>query len=137
MVFGQRLNQEYDANVILTAPNVEYKAKIIENESIRKKRYKNQSEIIISNFSQFPECLTDIECFYEPMVLLTIIAPNKYLKTIDYLCEHIRGEKKDCLSLDESRILIKWVLPLAEVVSGFFEDLKRETRFLINFFFFK
>lgn len=128
MVFGQRLDQEYDANVILTAPNVEYKAEIIDNESVRKKRYKGQSEIIIGNVSQFPEYVTDIASFYEPMVQLTIVTPNEYLKIVDNLCERIRGERNDCASIDECRLMIKWRLPLAEVISGFFEDLKRETR---------
>lgn len=135
MVFGQRLSQEYDANVIFTAPNVEYKAEIIDNESVRKKRYNNQSEITISNLSQFPEYVTDVARFYEPMVLLTIIGLNQHLKNIDYLCERIRGERNDCLSIDESRIMVKWRLPLADVISGFFEILKRETRFLYIFIF--
>lgn len=62
-VFIQRLEQEYDANVILTSPSVSYLAKIVDNESIRKTRYDNKSELIINDPSKFPENLSDIEDF--------------------------------------------------------------------------
>lgn len=65
------MDQDYDANVIMTAPTVEYKAKIIDNETVRKKRYRGEAEITIGNPSQFPEFPTDIEQFFEPMILVT------------------------------------------------------------------
>lgn len=129
-VFGQRLDQEYDANVILTAPNVEYRAELVDNDTVRRKRHGGRAEIIISNAHEFPELTTDVRRFLEPMVALTIVAPNEYLEAVNALCGQIRGEPGECASLDESRVIIKWRLPMADVIIGFFEDLKRITRFL-------
>ncbi len=61
-MFGQRLDQEYDASVVMTAPSVEYRAVIKNNESIRKKRYEGKSEITIVDASKFPN-LIDIDYF--------------------------------------------------------------------------
>lgn len=72
-VFSQRLDQEYDAQAILTAPGVTYKAKIIGAKNII--RYKSD-EITFSNPSHFPDP-NIVEQMYEPMVLGTIITPGK------------------------------------------------------------
>jgi translation elongation factor EF-4 len=114
--------------VILTAPGVEYKAEIVENESIRKKRYNSKDIITITSPDQFPEQLTDVARFLEPMVLVTMVVPNEYLAGVNELCSCARGEPHEAVSIDEGRLLVKWRLPLADVVVDFFEDLKRLTR---------
>lgn len=126
-VFAQRLDDEYDANVILTCPNVEYKCKIKDNETIRKKRYNGKAEFLFKDAAQFPE-LPDVEAFYEPMVLLTVISPMEVSSAINKLCEDARGERQDSSIMDEEQIMIKFRLPLAEIITGFFDDLKRITR---------
>ncbi|CEF61880.1 Translation factor waclaw, mitochondrial [Strongyloides ratti] len=122
-VFSARLNQEYDENVILTAPNVEFKAEIIDNETVRKKRYKGQGVVTIMDVSTFPEH-TDVKRFLEPMINLTILVPNEYMSTINLICYEKRGKKGEVKSIDEDRMLIIWRMPLAEVVTGFFEKIK-------------
>uniref|UniRef100_A0A7E4W0Y8 Translation factor GUF1 homolog, mitochondrial n=1 Tax=Panagrellus redivivus TaxID=6233 RepID=A0A7E4W0Y8_PANRE len=125
-VFSQRLDQEYDANVILTVPNVEYKAAIKDNETIRKKRYAGKGEITFTDPSHFPD-VSDVDHFLEPIVLVTIIVPLEYLNTVSSLCVDCRGERGDISLIDNDRVLIKSKLPLAEVVVDFFERLKKAT----------
>jgi translation elongation factor EF-4 len=127
-VFAQRLDQEYDANVILTCPSVEFKAKIRDNETIRKKRYDGKAEILIKDASQFPEHVTDVEAFYEPVVLLSVISPYECSSAVNTLCIDARGERVDTSVITEDKTLIKFRLPLAEVITGFFDELKRITR---------
>jgi translation elongation factor EF-4 len=130
-VFAQRLDQEHDANIILTAPSVEYKCKIRDNESIRKKRYNGQMEFLFKDPSMFPEP-QDVEAFFEPMILLTVISPFTCSSAINTLCDEARGERIDSTLINEDQMLIKFRLPLSEVVTGFFDDLKKISRYLCN-----
>jgi elongation factor 4 len=125
-VFTQRLDQEHDANVILTAPSVEYKAVIKDNETIRKKRHGGKAEIVFSDSSHFPD-VQDVDKFLEPVVQVTIIVPLQYLSVVSSLCVECRGERGDVSIIDNERVLIKSKIPLAEVVIDFFERLKRLT----------
>ncbi|KAK6042036.1 elongation factor G [Cooperia oncophora] len=125
-VFGARLDQEYGTSVILTQPSVEYKALVKENETIRKKRFGGKGEVSIIDASKFPE-ESDIEKFLEPVVTVRIIVPAEMMGIVNGLCSECRGERGDVSSIDESRLLIVWKLPLAEVVIDFFERLKRIT----------
>uniref|UniRef100_A0A1I7TBC8 Translation factor GUF1 homolog, mitochondrial n=1 Tax=Caenorhabditis tropicalis TaxID=1561998 RepID=A0A1I7TBC8_9PELO len=91
-VFGARLSQEYDASVILCQPSVEYRAKIKDNESIRKKRYDGMGEIRILDPSKFPD-ESDVDSFLEPMVKVRMIVPNEMMGTVNGLCSECRGER--------------------------------------------
>ncbi|PIC43105.1 hypothetical protein B9Z55_009977 [Caenorhabditis nigoni] len=125
-VFGARLSQEYDASVILCQPSVEYRAKIKDNESIRKKRYDGMEEVRILDPSKFPE-ESDVDSFLEPMVKVRMIVPNEMMGTVNGLCSECRGERGEISSIDTSRLMILWRLPLAEVAVDFFERLKKLT----------
>ncbi|KAK5978774.1 Translation factor GUF1 mitochondrial [Trichostrongylus colubriformis] len=125
-VFGARLYQEYGTSVILTQPSVEYRAIVKDNETIRKKRFAGKGEISIIDASKFPE-ESDIEKFLEPVVKVRIIVPAEMMGIVNGLCSECRGERGDVSSIDESRLLIVWRLPLAEVAIDFFERLKRIT----------
>ncbi|KAI6216586.1 Translation factor GUF1-like protein, mitochondrial [Aphelenchoides fujianensis] len=131
-VFAQRLEQEYGANLVVTAPSVEYLCRIKDNESIRKRRYDGKAEFHFSDPAHFPHPM-DVEAFLEPVINLTIITNNDLLNAVNSLCTGARGERGDVTSIDESRLLIKWRLPLAEVVSGFFDELKRVTSGFVSF----
>ncbi len=111
-VFKQRLEQEYNMNVIATAPSVRYKVDLTNGESID-----------IENPSDFPE-RNFINTIYEPMIDATIIVPKAYLGAILDLCQRKRGEQKDMTHLDEGRIIIKYKLPLNEVATDFYDQLK-------------
>jgi len=111
-VFKQRLEQEYNMNVIATAPSVLYKIK------------NKKGEIYdIENPSDFPEPNT-IEEIMEPVIEATIIVPSKYLGSLIELCENKRGKQKDLSYLDEDRVILKYSLPLNEVATDFYDQLK-------------
>ena len=112
-VFKQRLEQEYNISVIATAPSVLYKVKI-----------KHTDEIVnVETPSDFPDP-GKIEEIFEPIINATIIVPKKYLGNIMNLCEEKRGVQKDMRFLDEDRIILKYKLPLNEVATDFYDQLK-------------
>lgn len=111
-VFKQRLEQEYDLDVIITAPSVAYRIK-----------FTNGEEQIIENPSDFPE-KNYIDTVYEPIIDATIIVPQKYLGAILELCQKKRGEQTDMKHLDEERVILKYKLPLNEVAADFYDHLK-------------
>ena len=111
-VFKQRLEQEYNQNVIATAPSVRYKMTLT-----------NGKEIEIENPSDFPD-RSYIEEIYEPMIDATIIVPKEYLGNILNLCQKKRGEQKNMEPLDDSRMIVRYKLPLNEVVTDFYDQIK-------------
>ncbi|KAI7826547.1 GTP-binding protein lepa [Gamsiella multidivaricata] len=115
-VFRQRLEQEYDANIIITAPTVPYKIE-----------YQDGAQKLIRNPTEFPEMdelNAKVKSVQEPMVRSTIIFPKEYLGDIMVLCGSRRGVQLEHTYLDESRVLLKYRLPLAEVVTDFHDELK-------------
>jgi elongation factor 4 len=112
-VFKQRLEQEYNMEVIVTAPSVLYKIK-----------KKHSGEVVnIENPSEFPDPHM-IEEVLEPMLKATIIVPKTYLGPIITLCEEKRGIQTDMTYLDEDRVILKYKLPLNEVATDFYDQLK-------------
>lgn len=122
-VFNQRLEQEYDASVIPTAPNVPYKVKIKGAKNI--KLYGGE-ELTILNPCLLPP-VDIISEFSEPMVYSTIISPADYIGEITSLCLDRRGEIVDQKYIDDKRILFKVIFPLNEILIDFFDELKNLT----------
>lgn len=119
-VFCQRLEQEYDAEPIITAPSVTYKVKLRPTKQNIKS---GKQEILITNPALFPEPY-EIEETFEPMVLGTIITPDKYLGPVMSLCMERRGVQVKSLNIDNQRILLQFNLPLCEIVLDFHDKLK-------------
>ncbi|XKL63003.1 hypothetical protein PGB90_005367 [Kerria lacca] len=127
-VFNQRLDQEYGAQTIMTAPSVTYKVRIIGEKNIKKYR---TDELEISNPVHLPD-VKIIKEMLEPTITGTIIAPfsdpvcflAEYLSKIVSLCAERRGEEKSVSFLDESRVIIQYILPLNEIVIDFHDKLK-------------
>ncbi|MGB8367415.1 MAG: translation elongation factor 4 [Candidatus Babeliales bacterium] len=111
-VFKQRLEQEYGLSVIATAPSVLYKIKL-----------KNGDIVTIESPSDFPES-NKIEEILEPIINATIIVPKQYLGNMLKLCEEKRGVQQDLSYLDEQRVILKYQLPLNEVATDFYDQLK-------------
>ncbi|KAI7870799.1 P-loop containing nucleoside triphosphate hydrolase protein [Spinellus fusiger] len=115
-VFRQRLENEYEANIIVTQPTVPYKVV-----------YKDGTHKIIRNPSEFPdgeERSMKVVKLQEPMVLATMIFPDEYMGKMIELCGTRRGEQRDYIYVDEKRVMMKYTLPLAEVVTDFYDELK-------------
>ncbi|XP_073464592.1 translation factor GUF1, mitochondrial [Aquarana catesbeiana] len=119
-VFNQRLEQEYNASVIMTSPTVPYKAVLTSPKLI--KEYGAQ-EITIVNPCEFPD-KTVVSEYLEPMILGTIISPDEYFGKIMSLCQSRRAEHKSFVYIDEHRIMVKYLFPLNEVVVDFYDNLK-------------
>ncbi|KAK2513667.1 Guf1 [Columba guinea] len=119
-VFNQRLEQEYNMSVILTAPTVPYKAVLSSAKLI--KEY-GKEEITIINPAQFPDKLSVSE-YLEPTVLGTIVTPHEYIGKIIALCQDRRAVQKDMLYMDEHRVMLKYLFPLNEIVVDFYDALK-------------
>lgn len=111
-VFKQRLEQEYNAAIITTSPTVPYRVVLT-----------NGDELIIENPSKFPEEVK-IEAVYEPMVNATIITPKEYLGGLLKLCEERRGEQLEMTYMDEGRLILRYKLPLNEIITDFYDKLK-------------
>jgi elongation factor 4 len=111
-VFKQRLEQEYGLSVIATAPSVLYKVTL-----------KNGSVLDIESPSDFPDG-SSLESVSEPMIDATIITPAEYVGNMIKLCEEKRGVQKDFSYMDETRIILKYHLPLNEVATDFYDQLK-------------
>lgn len=111
-VFKQRLEQEYNLAVIATAPSVLYQLKMTSGQTIT-----------IENPSDFPE-RNYIDEILEPVIDATIIVPQQYLGSIIKLCEEKRGKQQNLTYLDDSRVILKYRLPLNEVAMEFYGELK-------------
>lgn len=112
-VFKQRLEQEYNISAIVTAPSVLYKITL-----------KYTGEIInVESPSDFPEP-HQIEEIQEPIINATIIVPQEYLGGILKLCQDKRGHQKDLTFLTENRVILSYMLPLNEIATDFYDQLK-------------
>lgn len=116
-VFRQRLEDEYQSQVIVTAPTVPYKVV-----------YHDGREVFISNPAEFPDTTdtrTRVTRVEEPMVNATIFVPNDYLGDMMDLCARYRGVQQEYKYMEGSeRAILKYSLPLAEIVTDFFSELK-------------
>ncbi len=111
-VFKQRLDQEYGLSIIATAPTVLYRVILTDG-----------NEINIEKPSDFPEQVK-IDKVLEPIINATIILPKEYLGSILQLCQQRRGEQVDMTYLDEDRIVLKYKMPLNEIIIDFYDKLK-------------
>ncbi|MER6683276.1 translation elongation factor 4 [Streptomyces olivaceoviridis] len=114
-VIRERLEREFGLDLIATAPNVVYRV-IMEDGT----------EATVTNPSEFPE--GKIAEVYEPVVRATILAPTEFIGAIMELCQTRRGTLLGMDYLSEDRVEIRYMLPLAEIVFDFFDQLKSKTR---------
>ncbi|MDA5144596.1 translation elongation factor 4 [Streptomyces sp. AD681] len=114
-VIRERLEREFNLDLIATAPNVVYRV-IMEDGA----------EHTVTNPSEFPE--GKIDEVYEPVVRATILAPTEFIGSIMELCQTRRGTLLGMDYLSEDRVEIRYTLPLAEIVFDFFDQLKSKTR---------
>ena len=116
-IITQRLEREYDLNIIATAPSVIYK--------VQKKGDSDYKDI--QNPNDFPDPAV-IETIEEPITMTEIITPSDYIGQVMNLAQSRRGEMIDMNYIDETRVAIKYKLPLNEVIYNFFDSLKSRTR---------
>jgi GTP-binding protein LepA len=114
-IVKERLEREFDLELIATAPNVEFH--VLRGEEVT----------VVHNPSEMPSPDT-YDGVEEPVVLATIIVPSEYLGTVLELCQARRGEMVDIQYLSPERAEVHYQLPLAEIIFDFFDQLKSGTR---------
>jgi GTP-binding protein LepA len=115
-VFQERLEREFDVDLITTAPSVVYR--VIKNDG---------SVLELSNPGDLPST-GEIDQITEPIVKATIHTPTEFIGPIVKLCTDRRGQQKDMRYLSQTRVVLDYELPLAEIVFDFFDKLKTATR---------
>ena len=111
----ERLEREFDLDLISTAPNVVYR--VIQEDG---------EEKIVTNPSDWPP--GKMREIYEPVVKCTVIAPSEFIGTIMELCQSRRGELGGMDYLSPERVELRYVMPLGEIIFDFFDSLKSRTR---------
>lgn len=120
-VIQERLEREYNIDLILTAPSVIYHVYLTNGEMVS-----------LDNPSKMPEA-TLVDRIEEPFVLAKIMTPKDYVGPIMNLCQDKRGIYQDMEYIDETRMIITYLLPLAEIVYNFFDKLKSYSKGYASF----
>jgi GTP-binding protein LepA len=115
-IVRERLEREYNLDLLITAPSVEYQV------------LQTNGEIItVSNPSEMPE-VSKIVAIEEPIVTINVITPTRYIGVIMDLVTTRRGTFEAMEYLDPTRVLLKYKMPLAEIVIDFYDQLKSRTQ---------
>ena len=114
-IVRERLEREFDLDLISTAPNVIYGVRMDDGK-----------ELVVTNPSEFPE--GKVAAVTEPVVRATVILPSEFVGTVMELCQARRGTLLGMDYLSEDRVEMRYTLPLAEIVFDFFDQLKSRTR---------
>ena len=114
-IVKERLEREFDLELIATAPNVEF----VVRRGVEHIRVHNPSEMPVPGTYDWVE---------EPFVVATIVTPATYLGPVMELCQQRRGDLQDMRYLSPERVEIHYLLPLAEIIFDFFDLLKSRTR---------
>ena len=121
-IIVERLRREYNIDLISTTPSVEYKVRI-----------DNQEERIIDNPCEFPEPGRGKITIQEPYIRGKVIVPKEYVGNVMELCQEKRGIFLSMDYLDETRSMLSYELPLAEIVIDFYDKLKSRTKGYASF----
>jgi GTP-binding protein LepA len=114
-IVRERLEREFDLSLISTAPNVVYRVVM-----------ENADELVVTNPSEMPN--GKVAEIHEPVVRAMVLAPSDFVGTIMELCQSRRGVLLGMEYLSESRVELRYTLPLAEIIFDFFDALKSRTR---------
>ena len=120
-VIQERIEREFDLQIITTAPSVSYKV------------YKTDGTVLnVENPTHLPPT-TEIDYMEEPVINASIFTPPDYVGPIMELCQYKRGVYKDMVYLDKTRVQMKYTLPLNEIIYDFFDSLKSRTKGYASF----
>ncbi|HKI42049.1 MAG TPA: translation elongation factor 4 [Mycobacterium sp.] len=120
----ERLEREFDLDLISTSPNVVYR--VLLEGGAGGAGGADDASLVVTNPSDWPE--GKIRMVYEPVVKTTIIAPSEFIGTIMELCQSRRGELGGMDYLSPERVELRYTMPLGEIIFGFFDSLKSRTR---------
>jgi GTP-binding protein LepA len=115
-IVRERLEREYDLELLATAPTVEYDVRLTDG-----------SEVVVHSPSDMPD-RAEIAAIEEPYIRATILTPKEHVGAVMELCQERRGTHVDMTFLSQERVQLHYDLPLAEIVLDFFDQLKSRTR---------
>lgn len=115
-VIQERIEREFDLDIITTAPSVSY---IVHKT--------DGSVMTVENPTRLPP-VTEIDYMEEPIINASIFTPPDFVGPIMELCQYKRGVYKDMIYLDKTRVELKYTLPLNEIIYDFFDQLKSRTK---------
>ena len=115
-IIQERLEREYNLDLITTAPNVVYRVTKLTGEVV-----------MVDNPLDYPDPM-EIQLAEEPFVKVNLMAPQEYVGNIMDLAQNRRGEFKDMVYLDANRVELHYDMPLNEIIYDFFDALKSRTR---------
>ncbi|HSH21916.1 MAG TPA: translation elongation factor 4 [Candidatus Caenarcaniphilales bacterium] len=116
-IVQERLEREFDLDLIASAPSVEYRVRLMHG----------RGEVVVDNPARLPP-IGEIESIAEPWVKVSAVAPAQYIGTLMELATNSRGTFDTLEYLDPTRVLITFELPLAEVIVEFYDQLKSRTQ---------
>ncbi len=119
-IIEERIEREFDFDIITTAPGVVYKV------------YTEKGMVEVTNPSNLPP-MAEIEYMEEPVVKASIYTPPEYIGPIMDLCKDKRGEFIDMTYIEKTRVLLTYTMPLNEIVYDFFDGLKSRSRGYASF----
>ncbi|HEX5542698.1 MAG TPA: translation elongation factor 4 [Micromonospora sp.] len=114
-IIRERLEREFNLDLISTAPNVVYRVEM-----------EDDTEVSVTNPSEYPT--GKIAAVYEPIVRATILTPSDFVGPVMELCQGRRGSLLGMDYLSADRVELRYTLPLAEIIFDFFDQLKSRTR---------
>ncbi len=120
-IIQERLEREFNIDLIATAPSVIYKVYTVRDEIIE-----------IENPSQMPDQVL-VKKVEEPMVKTTIMTPNDYVGVVMELCQQKRGIYKHMTYIDDMRVSLEYEMPLSEIIFDFFDKLKSSSKGYASF----
>jgi GTP-binding protein LepA len=115
-IVRERLEREYDLELLATAPTVEYDVQLTDGR-----------DVVVHSPSDMPD-RAEIAAIYEPYIRATILTPKEHVGAVMELCQERRGTHVDMTFLSQERVQLHYDLPLAEIVLDFFDQLKSRTR---------
>ncbi|MGA8117903.1 MAG: translation elongation factor 4 [Actinocatenispora sp.] len=114
-IIRERLEREFNLELISTAPNVVYRVTL-----------EDDTEHVVTNPSEYPT--GKVAVVYEPVVRATVLTPNDFVGAVMEICQGRRGQLLGMDYLSEDRVELRYTLPLAEIIFDFFDQLKSRTR---------
>jgi GTP-binding protein LepA len=115
-IVRERLEREFDLELIATAPSVGYEVELLDG-----------AKRVVRNPTDMPEA-SQIAEIYEPYVSVMVVTPSDYTGTVMQLCQERRGELKEMHYLSPERVEIRYHMPLGEIIFDFFDQLKSRTK---------
>jgi GTP-binding protein LepA len=115
-IIQERLEREFDLDLVTTAPSVRYKVKKTDG-----------TELCVDNPTNLPN-IVEIEYMEEPIAEVSIYTPDSYVGAVMELCQEKRGIFKNMEYLEATRVLLHYELPLNEIIYDFFDNLKSKTK---------